>query len=288
MKKEPAGFREPAVAGRFYPGEASALRDQVQRCLAWKPDPPTTPATSGAADPERVVAVVVPHAGYDYSGGVAGAVYAATTLPRLLVILCPNHTGLGRPVAMMNRGVWRTPLGDAVVDEELADRILQTSSLVELDDRAHRDEHSLEVQLPFLQVRMEEFTFVPLCVGGLGLPALIRLGHDLSRAIRDSDRPTGLVISSDMSHYIPAGEARRKDMMAVERIAALDPEGLHQVVETMDISMCGIAPAVAGLTAAHDAGARHARLVAYANSGDSSGDYEKVVGYAGLAIPCQA
>jgi AmmeMemoRadiSam system protein B len=228
--------------------------------------------------------VVVPHAGYRYSGDVAGAVYAATALPPSLVILCPNHTGQGRPIAMMNRGAWRTPLGDAVIDETLADRILQASALVELDARAHRDEHSLEVQLPFLQVRMKEFAFVPICVGDVGLSDLTQLGHDLARAIQDSERPVGLVISSDMSHYIPADQALEKDMMAVERMAALDPEGLYQVVRTKEISMCGFAPAVAGLTAAREAGARRARLVAYANSGDSSGDYDQVVGYAGLAV----
>ena len=282
MIREPAGVREPAVAGYFYPADAEALRSEVEHCLRWRPQPSGDQPEAGA--PAPAVAVVVPHAGYEYSGRVAGAVYATTSLPRSLLILCPNHTGEGRQIAVMNRGVWRTPLGDAVIDEPLADRILEACELAAVDDRAHRREHALEVQLPFLQVRMKEFAFVPICVGTGSLAALTQLGHDLGRVIQKCPEPLGIVISSDMSHYIAAPEAREKDMMAVGRIMSMDPVRLHRVVLEKEISMCGFAPAVAGLTAALDAGARSARLVAYANSGDASGDYDRVVGYAGLAI----
>jgi AmmeMemoRadiSam system protein B len=215
---------------------------------------------------------------------VAGATYASARLPATLVILGPNHTGAGEPIAVMHRGAWRTPLGSVRINEALADRILETCPPASVDERAHRREHSLEVQIPFLQVTMREFTFVPICVGTGRLAALTTLGQALAGAIRGWSEPVGIVVSSDMSHYIPAQEAREKDMMAVERILALDPEGLHQVVRERDISMCGISPAVAGLTAAKANGATSARLVAYANSGDTSGDYDRVVGYAGLSV----
>lgn len=271
-------MREPAVAGFFYPGDPGELRAEVEECLAWRPEG----ATEGAEAP--AAAVIVPHAGYVYSGRVAGATFAAARLPATLVILCPNHTGVGESIAVMDRGAWRTPLGPAPIDEPLADWILEACPLATVDPRAHRREHSLEVQLPFLQVRMKEFSFVPICVATGRLPELVRLGDALAGVVRGWSRPVGIVISSDMSHYIPSGEAREKDMTAIDRILAMDPEGLHQVVHERDISMCGIYPAVAGLTAARANGAAAARLIAYANSGDTSGDYDRVVGYAGLTI----
>lgn len=269
-------LREPAVAGQFYPADPAALREDIEQFLRLgAPAPADTPL-------QNIIALIVPHAGYVYSGKVAGAVYAAVELPRKLVILCPNHTGDGRPIAVMNRGAWRTPLGDAPIDEPLADRLLEGCRLAEIDHRAHQREHSLEVQIPFLQAKLGEFSFVPVSVGTHRLDDLTRLGHDLAAAL--AEVPAAIVISSDMSHYIQADEARSRDTMAIERITSIDPPGLHRVVHTHDISMCGVAPAVAGLTAAKDAGARSARLIAYANSGDTSGDYESVVAYAGLTI----
>ena len=266
--------REPAVAGQFYPGDPEALRAEVGRCLG-----AVLPGQAGAT-----VAILVPHAGYVYSGPVAGATFASVILPRVNVILCPNHTGLGEPIAVANRGVWRTPLGPAKINEALADHLLDMCALARADERAHLREHAVEVQLPFLQVTLEEFSFVPICVGTGRLPALTQLGNDLGAAIASFDEPVGIIISSDMSHYIPAPVARAKDMMAIETILAVDPEALFRVVRQHDISMCGVSPAVAGLTAAGILGASRARLIAYANSGDTSGDYDRVVGYAGLLI----
>ncbi len=268
-------IREPAVAGHFYPSDPETLRAEVERFLL---EGRTT------AGPSPAAAVVVPHAGYVYSGRVAGAVYAAVDLPRTLVILCPNHTGRGRPVAVMSHGGWRTPLGTVAIAESLADRLLRACPLAQPDETAHRDEHALEVQIPFLQLRLGEFSFVPVCVGTGRLDALLDLGGAIHEAIRGWGAPAAVVVSSDKSHYVPAGEAREKDLLAIDRMAALDPEGLHRVVMDRDISMCGVAPAVAGLEAARRAGARAGRLIAYANSGDASGDYQRVVGYAGLAV----
>jgi hypothetical protein len=184
----------------------------------------------------------------------------------------------------MNRGAWETPLGSVAIDAVLADRLLETCPSAEVDSRAHLREHSLEVQLPFLQVLVGGFSFVPICVGTGKLETLIDLGGGIARAIADSERPIVIVVSSDMSHYLPVEIARTRDEAAIERMMAVDPEGLHRVVREREISMCGYAPAVAGLQAARSAGARSGRLIAYASSGDATGDYASVVAYAGLAF----
>ncbi len=268
-------IREPAVSGQFYPADPRVLRREVERYLERE-------VSSPAAEP--ALALVVPHAGYIYSGRAAGVTYAAVDLPRLLIILCPNHTGEGAPVAVMPAGEWRTPLGSAAIDEPLARRLLKLCDPAEPDDRAHRREHALEVQLPFLQVKLPGFRFVPICVGTDRLSVLRELADGLFRSMEGWPEPVGIVVSTDMSHYIPAEAAREKDTMAIQKMVALDPEGLHQVVREEKISMCGFAPAVAGLMAARMAGARRGRLLVYTNSGETSGDYASVVGYAGLAI----
>ncbi len=269
-------IREPVFAGQFYPDDPTRLRAEVARCLA---------SGTGMKEAAReAVAAVVPHAAYMYSGRIAGAVYATALLPERLVILCPNHTGRGEPVAIMSRGGWRTPLGIAPIDETLADRILSRCPMATVDDQAHAREHSLEVQLPFLQAIRREPRFVPICVGTTSLPDLVALGRGIAAAIAAPGEPAGIIISSDMSHYLPADAARAQDMAALERIEAMDPEGLHRVVGERAISMCGIAPAVAGLVAAKSGGASGARLIAYGSSGDANGDFDSVVAYAGLVI----
>jgi len=268
-----APVRKPYVSGQFYPGDPVALRREVQSHLT--KEAPVRPARG----------VIAPHAGYIYSGGVAGAVYAAASLPRRLVILGPNHTGLGRPIALMNRGAWETPLGTVSIDEALADLILDASNIVEEDQAAHLAEHSLEVQIPFLQATLGEFLFVPICVG-TGRPAdLATLGMAVAAAIQNLGEPAGIVISTDMTHYEPAEVAREKDYKAIREMERLDAEGLHRVVREEEISMCGYAPATAGLHALGRLGATRADLIAYANSGDTSGNFQEVVGYAGLLVP---
>ncbi len=269
-------IRQPVFAGQFYPANPTDLRVEVERMLGAAAVPPPTGRPA--------LALIAPHAGYVYSGRVAGATYAAAELPHTLVILCPNHTGRGSSLAVMNEGSWETPLGRVPIDGTLADRILEEVAEASVDALAHLREHSLEVQLPFLQVKLGEFSMVPICVGTQRLDLLIEVGHGVGRALARHASPAAIVVSSDMSHYIPAEEARMKDMMAIERITALDPEGLHRVVREHDISMCGYAPAVAGLTAAVDRGATTACLVDYANSGEASGDETRVVGYAGLTV----
>ncbi len=267
-------IRRPAVAGHFYPADPESLRNEFERLMAGR-RPPETP---------RGIALMVPHAGYIYSGPVAAATYTAVRLPDRVVILGPNHAGEGERIAVMDEGSWRLPLGDAPIDGELASAILARCRGARVDELAHRSEHSLEVQVPFLQYLRGGFRFVPICIGTLHLPLLLDLGRAVAEAIRDTEGDALVVISSDMSHYVPRAVAEREDRKAIDRLLALDPEGLHRTVLSEEISMCGIAPAVAGLEAARRLGALEARLVAYATSGDRSGDYQSVVGYAGVAI----
>jgi hypothetical protein len=267
-------IRRPAVAGSFYPEDPEALRRDLEALTGDR-----RPAAAAAA-----TGILVPHAGYVYSGRIAAATYAAVSLPRAFVILGPNHTGAGEPVAVADDGAWRTPLGEAPIDKDLARAVLARCRAAAADPEAHRREHSLEVQIPFLQHLARALRFVPICVGTLRLEVLLDLGRAVAEAVRASETGALLVISSDLSHYLPAGVAESQDRKAIDRILAVDPEGLHRVVQQEGISMCGVAPAVAGLEAARRLGARSGRLVAYGNSGDSSGDYGSVVGYAGVVL----
>lgn len=263
--------REPAVAGRFYPGQPDALRAEVERFLA------------DGAPAEDAIAVIAPHAGYMYSGGIAGEVYAAVRVPDVAIVLCPNHTGAGARAALMSRGAFATPIGVVPIHERLAGLVAAQGGLTE-DTRAHAGEHAIEVHLPFLQAKSPGLSFVPICLAGLSVGACLQLGQGLAAAIRALGEPVLLVASTDMSHYIPATVAARLDRVALERIEALDPQGLYEAVVAHDISMCGFIPTTVVLEAARQLGATSARLVRYGNSGETSGDYDHVVGYAGLVI----
>jgi AmmeMemoRadiSam system protein B len=265
-------IRSPAVAGSFYPADADQLSAGLRKYAV-------VPET-----PSEAIAVLAPHAGYIYSGKVAGAVYGAVRLPRRHIILCPNHFGRGAPFALYTHGEWETPLGRIPVDEELAGRLTESFPPLRHDPAAHAREHSLEVQLPFLQHLLDEFRFVPICIASHKLEDLLALGQALAAAVKAAGEPVLLVISSDMSHYLPAEAARSQDRLALEPLQRLDVEELHRTVHGRGITMCGIAPAVAGIAAARTLGARSGRLVAYANSGDTSGDYEQVVAYAGVVF----
>lgn len=265
--------RRPYVAGHFYPGDEAGLRRDVESFLQ--------PVEDG---PRDAMGVVVPHAGYMYSGAVAGHVYSSARLPRRLVILGPNHTGLGKPVAVMCHGLWETPLGTALIDETLAGLILDMATMAEEDETAHRNEHSLEVQIPFLQTNRRNFLFAPVCVGTSRRDVLIALGEAIASAIESLGEPVGIVISTDMTHFEKAEQARKKDFIAIEKMKSLDAVGLHTAVREHDITMCGSGPVTAGLHALKKMGASTADLIAYGNSGDTSGNYNEVVGYAGLLI----
>ncbi len=268
--------REPAVSGRFYPSDPADLAREVRAYLAPSPGAGRAPAASRPA-----LGVVAPHAGYVYSGAVAGATFARVEVPDRVVLLCPNHTGSGARVAAWPGGSWRMPLGPVPVNVEMTGEIV-AAGLATPDREAHRREHALEVELPFLQVRNPAVSIAALCVGHLPFARCREIGEGLARVARRHGAL--LVASSDMSHHLPAAVAREKDGMAIERMLALDPQGLHEVVTREEISMCGFVPATILLVAAIAEGARAAELVRYATSGDVTGDPGSVVGYAGLVL----
>jgi AmmeMemoRadiSam system protein B len=227
---------------------------------------------------------VVPHAGYMYSGHVAGAVFGKLPKRSTYIILCPNHTGRGAPLAIMSSGEWLTPLGRVPVDSAMATLLRRACHLLMEDAEAHEEEHSLEVQLPFLQRSVGAFKFVPIAIGLGGYSGLETLGHSIAQAVRPSAAAVMVVASSDMNHYEPDGLTREKDRKAIDKILALDAPGLYEVLRREDISMCGYGPAIAMLTAAKDLGAQRAQLIKYATSADTSGDRDAVVGYAGIVV----
>jgi AmmeMemoRadiSam system protein B len=234
--------------------------------------------------PEEVIGVVVPHAGYLYSGRVAGAVYSRVAWCESWVILGPNHTGQGFRASIMTSGEWETPLGTVPVDGELAKAILRHSTILGEDPLSHAREHSIEVQLPFLQIREVPFRFVPISLYRHEYAVCQEVGQALAAAIRQAGRRVVLVASTDLSHYVSRTEAAAKDRKALDAILALDPEGLHRVVRQERISMCGFHATTAMLVAAKALGATSAELVKYTDSGEVTGDTSEVVAYAGLII----
>jgi len=269
-------LRKPAVAGRFYPDQPEALNRDLATYLKSE--------TSARTKAEGALGCVAPHAGYMYSGHVAGAVYRKLPPRSSYIILCPNHFARGAPLATMSSGAWQTPLGKVPIDRAMAKALLNACSLLADDPVAHSQEHSLEVQLPFLQHVVKEFSFVPVAVGVDGYPALELLGHCVAQVARAAPKPVMIIASSDMNHYEPDNITRVKDRKAIDKILALDPSGLFDVIHREAISMCGYGPTVAMLTAAKDLGAQSAELTKYATSAEVSLDYSSVVGYAGITV----
>jgi AmmeMemoRadiSam system protein B len=264
--------RRPAVAGLFYAANPEALDRDVRRFLPAG----TEPATAFGA--------IVPHAGYVYSGPVAGAVYARLEVPRAVVILCPNHTGRGAPAALDPSEAWQTPLGDVPLARPLARRLLELAPGITEDSEAHRREHSLEVQLPFLKVLRPDVEIVPVCLGEPSFPLCREVGEALARVVQEEKEPPLMLASSDMNHYESRTAGRAKDDLALERIEALDADGLFRTVLDRSISMCGFLPATALLVAARAAGASRAEVVSRRDSGEETGDASSVVGYAGVVV----
>ena len=267
-------IRRPAVAGRFYPSDAAELERSLESCLG----------APGIAPSMRALGCMVPHAGYAFSGPVAGTVYRRIHLPSRFILLGPRHFPAGQPMAILSRGAWMTPFGPVPIDAELATELKRACPLLHEDALAHEREHALEVQLPFLQTVAGEFMFVPVVLGTIVLAALEELGEALARVVAAQREPVLLLASSDMNHYESDSLTRAKDERAIEKILNLDPRGLFDVVQQEGISMCGFAAVVTMLFAARRLGATRAELLSYATSGDVTGDREAVVGYAGIAV----
>ena len=264
--------RKPAVAGQFYPSSLQELSSQVAGFV-------TTDA-----EKEDAIGIVSPHAGLIYSGKVAGDVYSRVNIPQTVILIGPNHTGLGSPVSIMSSGSWQMPTGELNIDTEIAGKLKERSSLIEEDITAHTMEHSLEVQLPFILHFSDNVMIVPIIMMTDSLDVCREVGEAIANVIKATDHPVLIAASSDMSHYETDAIARRKDNMAIEKILSMDPEGLFNTVANVHISMCGMIPVATMLYAVRKLGAKNSRLINYMTSGETSGDYEQVVGYAGVII----
>lgn len=267
-------IRPSAVAGTFYSKDPAALRAQLAEFCA-EPDEPR----------RQAVGILAPHAGYRYSGRIAGEIYRRISIPKLAIVLCPNHTGRGRRVSVWGEGTWVTPLGEVPVDEPVASRLLSFLEETLGDREAHLYEHAVEVQLPFLQHLNPDIRIVPVVLGPLSVEQCTRVGEALAKLV--AERATGetlLVASTDMSHYIPEADAAVLDRLALAKVEAIDAQGLYRTCREKDISMCGFIPTTCVLEAVSKLGVKRGEVVAYGNSGDVTGDKTSVVGYAAASL----
>ncbi len=279
--------RYPAVAGMFYEADAGRLAEQIKWSYLHPVGPGKLPQVSG--ERRRLsVGYVAPHAGYIYSGPVAAHTYyslAGEGAPETVVIAGPNHTGMGSMVSVMTSGEWLTPLGKVEIDEELASLIVSNSKYAEPDDRAHRYEHSVEVQIPFLQhIFGDRFRIVPIVMFTQVYETAADLARAIHRAVEETGRDIVFIASTDFSHYVPYKEAYERDRLALQAIERLDARDLFRVVEEHDISMCGPGPTATLVELARLMGAEKAETLKYATSGDTSGDKYSVVGYASIRV----
>ncbi|MFH0838899.1 MAG: AmmeMemoRadiSam system protein B [Candidatus Omnitrophota bacterium] len=265
-------IRKPKVSGQFYPSNKDALKKQLSQLC---PD---------EKNPILAKGIVMPHAGYMFSGPVAGSVISKIAPKSLYIIIGPNHTGYGAPFSLMQDGIWQTPLGDVQVDETFTKKLLEISKHIKADYEAHIDEHSIEVEIPFLQHKKNSFRIVPLIVAGAHLSTYKEIGKDIATCIQELSVDTTIIASSDFTHYEDHNSALKKDRIAIEAILALDEKRFLEAVKEYDISACGYGPIAVMITVVKLLGATKAQLVRYQTSGDLSGDYESVVGYAGILI----
>ena len=277
------GTRRPVVAGAFYPADPSRLRRSIEESFNHKLGPGRLPGES--SNERGIISVVCPHAGYMYSGPAAAHGYLQLSeegKPDTVVIIGPNHTGLGGPVSLGGSDAWETPLGSVEIDKELTSAIFGSSDFIDVDEMAHVREHSVEVQLPFLQYIYGEFKFVPICMGFQDLETSRRLGEVLADALKE--RNALIIASTDLNHMEPQSTAEPKDRGVIDRILALDEEALQGWVRDRRVSMCGYGPVSATLVASKALGATKAELLAYSTSGDVIGDRSAVVGYTSIKI----
>jgi AmmeMemoRadiSam system protein B len=265
-------IRQPAVANQFYPGDERSLKRELSARI------------KEGQKKEKVMALISPHAGYIYSGDVAGAVFSVAEIPKDIIVMGPNHHGLGSPYAVMAQGTWQMPGGDVPINEKLAGLLIEESRYLTSDTQAHVHEHSIEVQLPFAQYIMPGVALVPLVLGRADYGICEEIGTAVARSIKRYGKSVVLIASTDMTHYESQQSAKQKDQLAIDRILSMDPAGLLDTVTRNNITMCGVIPTAITLIAAKKMGATTARLIRYATSGDVSGDYSYVVGYAGFII----
>jgi AmmeMemoRadiSam system protein B len=277
-------IRRPTVAAQFYESDAEALRNQIKKCFLHKLGPKKLPTVNLHNHPRNIVGMICPHAGYIYSGPVAASAYYELALdgkPDTIVLLGPNHTGYGSALSLMREGIWQTPLGNIEIDTKIADDIIQETNIIDVDELAHRYEHSIEVQLPFLQFLYgDTFKIVPICFLMQDYDSAVEVGRALEEALESNN--TVVIASSDMTHYEPAKTAAEKDQAALKAITAMDAKCFYETVEKQNITACGYAPITALITYAKGVNVKEAKVLNYHNSGDITGDHSSVVGYAAL------
>ncbi|OGX41295.1 MAG: AmmeMemoRadiSam system protein B [Omnitrophica WOR_2 bacterium RIFCSPLOWO2_01_FULL_41_12] len=271
---EKSKLRKPAVAGQFYPLSNESLKEQIEILV----------------DKELkkidIIACMLPHAGYLYSGKVAAQTASQIKIRDTVILLGPNHTGYGVPFSIMTEGVWQTPMGEVAIDSALAKQILSHSSYLKEDSLAHLHEHSLEVELPFLQYFKTDFKIVPIILSTDQASILKEIGKEIAQTINASGIKDSimLVASSDLTHYESQAQAQKKDKQAIQAILDLNEDTLMEKIQQLNISMCGYAPVITVIVAAKLLGAHSSRLIKYQTSGDITQDFESVVGYAGIII----
>lgn len=270
--KKDYSLRDPAVAGRFYSSDPVRLVEDIKTY------------TNKSLEKESVLGVISPHAGFMYSGEIAGSVYSTIKIPETVILIGPNHTGEGPSVSIMAKGCWKSPFGLIEIDEKLAQIMTDREPIFRKDTQAHIKEHSLETQLPFLQFFRKKLKIVPICLKRIGFDQSTQIGHAIAESIKEYEKEVLIVASSDMSHFESHDSTVKKDRLAIDRILELDPKGLYSTVQEKQITMCGINPAICMLTACSKMGSKKANLIQYKTSGEVNGDMERVVGYAGITI----
>ncbi len=265
-------YRSPIASGSFYPGNREELESSLKTLMKDYPER------------ERALGVISPHAGYVYSGRVMGSIFSRVEMPNTVVILAPNHTGRGAPFSVWPEGCWRTPLGDISTDEDLVNEILNASELFEKDKAAHQNEHSAEVILPFLQYSNPQVKIVVIVIRSGNFEDLSIVGKSIGKVLKKTEPGALVVASSDMTHYESQQSAEKKDKSAIAEIVALREEGLYRVVRELDISMCGVSPVISMMVCSKERDATKAELTRYETSGEVTGDYKQVVGYAGVIV----
>lgn len=267
-------IRPPAVAGQFYPESRQRLKNQIETLI------------DKEAPKSDIIACMLPHAGYMYSGRVAGQVISQVKLKDKIILLGPNHTGYGKSYSIMPEGLWQTPLGEVEIESNLAEKIINSSHYLEADFAAHKYEHSLEVELPLLQYFKDDFRIIPILLLSDEPEPLKAIGTEIANAVKECnlEDSTIIVASSDMTHYEPQEAAEKKDKEAIQAILQLNEDKLMDVILRLNVSMCGYAAVIAMISAAKLLGAKTGKLIKYETSGDITADRSSVVGYAGIII----
>jgi hypothetical protein len=265
-------IRKPAVAGEFYPALPKQLEREISRLI------------SVTSKKRSVLGILSPHAGYAYSGSVAGLVFSKIELPKTIIIIGPNHTGAGGMASISSKDEWEMPGGIVKMNRELAEIIMSKTGLINEDRTSHQFEHSLEVQIPFIQYFLDAFDIVPICMRRIEFSKCGDIGIAIATSIKEYGKPVLIISSSDMTHYESKENANRKDKMALDKIMELDPEGLYETVQVHSISMCGFIPVAIMLVACKEMGAYGVEIVKRMTSGDITGDNTRVVGYAGAIV----